>query len=216
MSTRVAFLNDLRTLNNDVIKMATILEESIDKMILALTELSAEHATEVIARDDEIDDLERKIEIECILIIAKQQPIATDLRKVSSIMKIITDIERIADHCSDISEYVLELIKKDPMVQPSALVPMVEAMKDMVVQAINSYVAEDVGESKKVREKDDIVDNYFVEIREDLKKRMTEDKKWIPQCVDYLMIIKYLERMGDHATNIAGWMKYIVTGEMEE
>ncbi|MBQ2275341.1 MAG: phosphate signaling complex protein PhoU [Lachnospiraceae bacterium] len=216
MSTRVAFLNDLRTLNNDVIKMATILEESIDKMILALTELSAEHATEVIARDDEIDDLERKIEIECILIIAKQQPIATDLRKVSSIMKIITDIERIADHCSDISEYVLELIKKDPMVQPSALVPMVEAMKDMVVQAINSYVAEDVEESKKVREKDDIVDNYFVEIREDLKKRMTEDKKWIPQCVDYLMIIKYLERMGDHATNIAGWMKYIVTGEMEE
>ena len=216
MSTRVAFLNDLRTLNNDFIKMATILEESIDKMILALTELSAEHATEVIARDDEIDDLERKIEIECILIIAKQQPIATDLRKVSSIMKIITDIERIADHCSDISEYVLELIKKDPMVQPSALVPMVEAMKDMVVQAINSYVAEDVEESKKVREKDDIVDNYFVEIREDLKKRMTEDKKWIPQCVDYLMIIKYLERMGDHATNIAGWMKYIVTGEMEE
>lgn len=216
MSTRVAFLNDLRTLNNDVIKMATILEESIDKMILALTELSAEHATEVIARDDEIDDLERKIEIECILIIAKQQPIATDLRKVSSIMKIITDIERIADHCSDISEYVLELIKKDPMVQPSALVPMVEAMKDMVVQAINSYVAEDVEESKIVREKDDIVDNYFVEIREDLKKRMTEDKKWIPQCVDYLMIIKYLERMGDHATNIAGWMKYIVTGEMEE
>ena len=150
------------------------------------------------------------------MIIAKQQPIATDLRKVSSIMKIITDIERIADHCSDISEYVLELIKKDPMVQPSALVPMVEAMKDMVVQAINSYVAEDVEESKKVREKDDIVDNYFVEIREDLKKRMTEDKKWIPQCVDYLMIIKYLERMGDHATNIAGWMKYIVTGEMEE
>ena len=216
MSTRVAFLNDLRTLNNDVIKMATILEESIDKMILALTELSAEHATEVIARDDEIDDLERKIEIECILIIAKQQPIATDLRKVSSIMKIITDIERIADHCSDISEYVLELIKKDPMVQPSALVPMVEAMKDMVVQAINSYVAEDVEESKKVREKDDIVDNYFVEIREDLKKRMTEDKKWIPQCVDYLMIIKYLERMGDHATNIAGWMKFIVTGEMVE
>lgn len=216
MSTRVAFLNDLRTLNNDVIKMATILEESIDKMILALTELSAEHATELIARDDEIDDLERKIEIECILIIAKQQPIATDLRKVSSIMKIITDIERIADHCSDISEYVLELIKKDPMVQPSALVPMVEAMKDMVVQAINSYVAEDVEESKKVREKDDIVDNYFIEIREDLKKRMTEDKKWIPQCVDYLMIIKYLERMGDHATNIAGWMKYIVTGEMEE
>ena len=191
MSTRVAFLNDLRTLNNDVIKMATILEESIDKMILALTELSAEHATEVIARDDEIDDLERKIEIECILIIAKQQPIATDLRKVSSIMKIITDIERIADHCSDISEYVLELIKKDPMVQPSALVPMVEAMKDMVVQAINSYVAEDVEESKKVREKDDIVDNYFVEIREDLKKRIASVSK------EKLELIKQLYDMDE-------------------
>lgn len=212
--TRQVFIQELQELNNNVIKMGSILEHSINDVIVALDNVDGELAKKIIIRDDEIDLFEQQIERDCINIIAKQQPIATDLRQVTSIMKIVTDIERIADHCTDISEYILDLMKKPSIRPPMNVSDMVLAMKSMVVDTIDSFVTRDIEKASKVIEADDIVDDYFREIYDELIQMMDENKEIIPQCVDYLMIIKYLERMADHATNIAEWIKFIVTGDL--
>lgn len=216
MGTRTVFLEELENLNNDVIKMGTMLETSIALMIRAMESRSMSMAENVIMRDDQIDDMQLSIEQECILLIAKQQPIATDLREVTSIMKLVTDVERIADHCSDISEYLLDLFKKPQIGEPKDLQKMIESMREMTTNIIISYVNRDVDLAQKVHDQDDIVDQYFNSIRAELTKTMQEKPAFIPQCVDYLMIIKYLERMADHSANIARWIQFIVTGELEQ
>ncbi len=211
---RQSFIAQLEELNHSVIKMGSVLELSTNEMIIALDNIDAEKAKEIIERDDEIDLLEQHIERDCINILAKQQPLAGDLRKITSIMKIITDIERIADQCADISEYIIKLNKLPKVKAPSHLFDMIGAMKQMVIDTIDSFVEGDLEKAKRVIPADDVVDNYFEKITEELSKMMQEDSKVVPQCVCYLMIIKYLERMADHATNIAEWITYIITGDL--
>lgn len=214
--TRHLFMQELRELNQNVIRMGSLLEKSINDVIVALEKLDASLATEIINNDDAIDDLEHQIERECISMIAKQQPLATDLRKVTSIMKIVTDVERIADHCADISEYIIVLTKQSNVIAPKNLKEMVNVMKSMVIETIDSFVEVDGAKANQVIAKDDIVDNYFASISNELTEIMQGNKEAIPACVSYLMIIKYLERMADHATNIAEWIEYIITGTMIE
>ncbi len=211
---RQKFVEQLDELNNKVIKMGSILELSTNEMIVALRNIDVAKAEVIINRDDEIDLLEQQIERDCINIIAKQQPLASDLRKITSIMKIITDIERIADHCVDISEYILKLSNLAKITAPAHLSDMIEAMKVMVVDTIDSFVTGDLEKANKVIVADDVVDGYFDMITNELIKLMEEDKNKVHQCVCYLMIIKYLERMADHATNIAEWITFIITGDL--
>lgn len=211
---RQTFLAQLEELNNDVIKMGSILELSMNEMIGVLHDKDIERAKKIIDRDDEIDMLEQHIEKECINIIAKQQPLASDLRKITSIMKIITDIERIADQCADISEYIIKLNRYPQMDSPKSLDSMIEAMKKMVINTIDSFVEADVKKAKTIIEADDEVDNDFEKITGELSLIMQNKPELVPQCICYLMIIKYLERMADHATNIAEWITYIVTGNL--
>ncbi len=211
---RQTFLAQLEELNNDVIKMGSILELSMNEMIGVIHDKDVEKAKKIIDRDDEIDLLEQQIEKECINIIAKQQPLASDLRKITSIMKIITDIERIADQCADISEYVIKLNKYPQMEAPKSLESMIEAMKKMVINTIDSFVEGDVEKAKSVIEADDEVDGDFEKITDELSLTMQNKPELVPQCICYLMMIKYLERMADHATNIAEWITYIVTGNL--
>lgn len=212
--TRHVFLEELEELNNDVIRMGSVLEQSLNEMILALERIDVEKAEIIMDRDDEIDAYEQNIERKCIQLIAKQQPIATDLRKITSIMKIVTDIERIADHCSDISEYIISLHHYPKISKPVHLTNMVQAMKTMVIDTIDSFVKEDVHKAQNVMASDDIVDGYFAQISEEIIEIMKQEKDTIHQGAAYLMIIKYLERMADHATNIAEWIVFIVTGEL--
>lgn len=214
MPTRQVYLEELDKLNNDVIRMGSILEQSINNMVLALKKMDARLAEEIIASDDKIDDCERNIERACISLIAKQQPVASDLRKVTSIMRIIADVERIADHCSDISEYIIRLSAEDEVAMPKYLIEMVYAMKEMVVDTIDSFVNSDVEKAKKVIAADDVVDDYFEKILEELCIAMKHNSDDIHQYAEYLLIVKYLERMADHATNIAGWITFIVTGAL--
>lgn len=212
--TRQLFIQELEELNQNVIRMGSILEMSLNEMIVALEKLDVPMAKKIIARDDEIDLLEQHIERECITIIAKQQPLATDLRKITSIMKIITDIERIADHCADISEYIIEIYKMPKIKAPDHLAPMINAMKKMVIGVIDSFITSDLEKASYVMISDDEVDDLFRKISSELIQMMQAEKETIPQGVSYLMIIKYLERMADHATNIAEWVKFIVTGDL--
>ncbi|MDF2586462.1 MAG: phoU [Anaerocolumna sp.] len=211
---RQSFIAQLEELNNNVIKMGSILELSTNEMIQALENIDVAAAKKIIDRDDEIDLLEQQIERDCINIIAKQQPLASDLRKITSIMKIITDIERIADQCSDISEYIIKLSSKPKVTAPKHLSEMISAMKNMVINTVDGFVEADLAKATSVIEADDEVDNYFAEITEELIQMMQKEPQVVPQCVCYLMIIKYLERMADHATNIAEWITYIITGKL--
>lgn len=211
---RYSFIAQLEELNNNVIKMGSVLELSTNEMIRALDTIDVEIAKQIIARDDEIDLLELKIERECINILAKQQPLATDLRKITSIMKIITDIERIADQCADISEYIIKLSKMPRVKAPANLGNMIEAMKKMVKDTIDSFVEADIEKASTVMKADDVVDKYFQDICDELSDMMQKDSKVVPQSICYLMVIKYLERMADHATNIAEWITFIVTGDL--
>lgn len=213
MPVRFAFEEKLEQLHQDLIKMEAIVERSLDDTIKALKKQDTKLAEEVIARDDDIDQMELMIEKECLLLIARQQPMAADLRDIAAVLKIITDLERIGDHCQDISEYTLKLAH-EKYVKPLVHIPeMAEEVKKMIKDTIDSCVNKDVALAKDVCSRDDRIDDYFDTIVEELMTLMASNSEVVKQCTDFLFIVKYLERMGDHATNIAEWIIFIVTGE---
>lgn len=214
MSTRQRYMAELEEMNQNVIQMSTRIEESIGKVIHALKNKDSEVAHKIIEDDDAIDEMERKIEAECITIIARQQPVAKDLRRVTSIMRMISDIERIADHCADISEYIILLSKEEKIPMPMLVEDMLLKMKEMVVAAIDSFVNEDLEKAHYVKKADDVVDHYFEQILQDLCAAMEKHPELVRQYAYFIMIIKYIERMADHATNMAEWNIFIITGDL--
>lgn len=214
-STRHFFEKELEELHIEMIKMASAVEESIDNAILALKKQDVELAKAVFKNDDIIDDFERRIERKCINLIAKQQPIAKDLRTISAALKIITDIERIGDHAADISEITLRMAH-EKYIKPLIDIPkMAELAKIMVKKAIDAYIKQDILLARNVCDSDDAVDELFSKIILELVNIMKNDPQTIDQAINFMFIVKYLERIGDHATNIAEWVVYNVTGEHE-
>lgn len=210
---RASLDNDLRAIHVDIIKMGTLIEKTIEETIRALVEQDVALAKKIREGDDRFDEMEVEIEKKCISLIARQQPVATDLRIVTSIMKIVTDLERIADHCQDISKLTLDLAGK-AYVKPLVDIPkMAKEVRNMVRMTIDAYIDLDVEKSKQVCSNDDIVDQYYHTIVGDLEIIMKEKPDDIKQCVDFLLIAKYLERMADHTTNIAEWVIYSVEGK---
>ena len=215
MGARHSFNAILEELHMDLIKMGSLVEESIDKTITALLKQDLQLAWEIIDGDDAVDDMEKKIEKKCIDIIARQQPLARDLRSISAALKIITDMERIADHSSDIAEITIR-IGKQKHIKPLIDIPrMAELAKKMVSKAIDAYVHQDVDLAREVCASDDEADDLFRKIVLELTSLMKNDVTIIEQATDFMFIAKYLERMADHATNIGEWVVYNVTGEHE-
>ena len=207
---------ELGDLHNDLLKMGRVIEQSIDDTITALINQDVKLAEEVIYRDDVIDRIEATIEAECLMIIARQQPIARDLRLITSVLKIITDLERIADHCADICEYVIKLAD-EPYKKPIEHIPaMAEQVKKMITETTESYVQKDVEKARRVCNEDDIVDKHFDDIVLELQKLMQENTDFVYQGTCFMFIVKYLERMADHATNICEWIIFHVTGTHKE
>jgi len=215
MPVRYEFEKELNRLHKDIIKMGAFIEESIEDMVTALKTQDVQLAEHVIKKDDLIDEMEKKIQRECLIIIARQQPIATDLRDIASILKIVTDLERIADHCEDVSEYVIKLADVETMVEVKKIEEMAEEATVMIHDTIDAYVRKDFDLAKDIVERDDVIDRYFHEIIDDLIKLMEDDNMMVKACSNYMFIVKYLERMGDHATNIAKWIQYYITGEIQ-
>lgn len=204
--------NELRAIHVEIIKMGTLIEKAIEETIKALVEHDVALAQKVVDGDDRFDAMELDIENRCIALIATQQPVASDLRKIFSVVKIVTDLERIADHCQDISRLTLDLASQ-VYVKPLVDIPtMGKQVKQMVKMTIDCYIDQDVEKSKRVCASDDIVDRYFHTIVKDLEMIMKEKPEAIKQCIDFLMIAKYLERMADHATNVAEWVIFSVDG----
>ncbi len=209
---RHSFDKELEHLHELMVQMSGLVEESIENSILALKKQDIELAKKVYQSDDEVDELESKIEKICINLIARQQPLAKDLRAISTALKIITDLERIADHAADIAELTIRMSNMK-YVKPLVDIPlMAELAKKMVIRSIDAYIKQDINIAKDVCDSDDEVDDLFSKIVLELINIMKNNPETVEQATDFMFIVKYLERIGDHATNIAEWVVFNVTG----
>lgn len=212
--TRRLYDDELKELSSALIRMGTMAIDALSRSMQALKTFDKQLAKEIIEDDANINSIERDIETMCLKMILKQQPVATDLRKISTAIKMITDIERIGDAASDIAEismYHDSDCINFPELQEEVL-KMAEAAKEMVAAAIEAYVKGDLVLARETMDKDDIVDDYFRDIRHELGSRIYKDTHEMDVVIDYLMIVKYLERIGDHAVNICEWVQFYITG----
>ena len=212
---RSRFDEQLALLNKEMIEMGALCEEVIALASKALTEADPELAKRVAPLDAEIDQKERNIESLCLKLLLQQQPVARDLRQISAALKMITDMERIGDQADDIAEIVLYL-EDVPAESHELLRKMAEAAIGMVSDSVDAYVRQDVALAEKVIADDDTVDAYFDKVKQALIRRIADDPAEGGTVLELLMTAKYLERIGDHATNIAEWVEFSVTGVHKE
>ena len=195
--------------------MGALCEEAIALAAKALTDKDKTMAAKVAAMDAEIDQKERNIESMCLKLLLQQQPVARDLRQISAALKMITDMERIGDQAEDISEIVITLDGR--YAENSALLKgMAESTIQMVTESVDAYVKRDTALAQQVIKMDDIVDDYFDQVKAELISKIAGEPADGEYALDLLMIAKYLERIGDHAVNIAEWVIFSVTGKHGE
>ena len=209
---RNLFDSQLNTLHRKLIEMGSACETAIDLAVKALLEGNADIAHEAASHDREIDQMERDIEAICLKMLLQQQPVARDLRQISAAMKIITDMERIGDQAEDIGE-IVPFLNGRTGVECEDIRLMAETAQQMVRSSIDAYVNQDMALVKKVIDIDDIVDDAFDRTKETLIHMISSNREDGQYCLDILMIAKYLERIGDHATNIAEWVAFSITGQ---
>ena len=202
----------LQQLDSALIEMAVLVEKAIANATQALVEQDIALAQRIINFDDEIDGKEREIEGLCLKLLLQQHPVARDLRLISSVLKLITDLERIGDHASDISEITLLLAGKPYIKKLEHIPQMAEATSKMVQESIKAFVNKDLELANEVIAYDDVVDDLFDIVKNELVELVRKDSANSDQAIDLLMIAKYFERIGDHATNIAEWVVFSLTG----
>lgn len=208
---RNRFDRQLEQLHVELMEMGSMCEEVIRKTSRVLETGEKEMAKDIRKEDARIDEQERLIESLCLKLLLQQQPVAKDLRKVSAALKMITDMERIGDQASDIAE-IVETGKLVASQQQTKLAQMVETTINMVTGSVDAYVKQDLELVKEVIAMDDKVDELFLEVRDEIAGLLKSDAVAQLDCMDMLMIAKYYERIGDHATNIAEWVEFSITG----
>ena len=208
---RNKFDSQLERLNLELITMGALCEDAISASVKAMTYGDEALCDQVFATDAEIDQKERDIEAVCMKLLLQQQPVARDLRVISSALKMISDMERIGDQASDIAE-ISKFIKNSNAKSRVHINDMAAAATKMVTDSVDSFVKKDLSLARKVMEYDDKVDNLFGLVKDELVRLIAEDRENGEFCIDLLMIAKYLERIGDHAVNIAEWVEYSITG----
>ena len=208
---RTMFDEQLELLNQELIKMGALCEVSISCAIKSLLENDEKMRQKAIDTDEQIDRAERDIEAICMRLLLQQQPVAKDLRTISSALKMISDMERIGDQSSDIAEITRHITDYDKSCMED-IKKMSESVIRMLTMSIDSFVKKDVELANLVFDSDDEVDAYFNKTRTDIIARIASDSDHGGYYLDMLMIAKYLKRIGDHSTNIAGWVKYSITG----
>ena len=207
------FDEQLTILNNSLIEMGALIEQAIAKTTNAFISQEAGMARSVIENDFVIDEKEKEIESLCLKLILNQQPVAKDLRQISTALKMITDMERIGDQASDISELCVFLSAQQYIKKPDHIPQMADATIKMVTDSIDAFVKKDLEFAQAVIAYDDIVDELYVTVKKDLINLVCEDAKNGEQAFDLMQIAKYYERIGDHAVNIAEWVIFSITGK---
>ena len=209
---RNKFDMQLELLSEQLIHMGELCEVAIDKATTALQQGSIEQAKEVIAADEAIDQMEKDIERLCLKLLLQQQPVARDLRQISAALKMITDMERIGDQTSDIAEIIISEKKSEASDIPK-IGKMSEAAARMVRDSVRAYVNKDLELARQVMEADNEVDLLFEDNKKELIEFIAQNNgDQGKEAIDLIMVAKYLERIGDHATNIAEWVEFSITG----
>ena len=218
MSTRTQYEADLAALKGSLTKMGQLSADAVEDALEALCTADAEAAKGIIKGDTEVNRMERDIEHRCMALLLRQQPVAGDLRHISTAMKVVTDIERMGDHASDIAEIIPHLVtvrkERDPAV--SQAIAMGRKAYQMILDAMDALTAEDEIAARRVIAADDAVDYDFNAIKHTLAQEIAADPAKVDAALDLLMVIKYLERIGDHAVNVAEWVQFVRTGRYKD
>ena len=212
---RNRFDQQLEKLNVELVTMGALCEDALTYAIRALFDRESDMAERAEEAEKQIDQMEREIEAICMRLLLQQQPVARDLRVISSALKMIGDMERIGDQAADIAE-IVKYLDEDEVTNLWHLREMSDLAAGMVTASINSFVRQDLDLARKVILDDDVVDGYFEKVKEALIGLIAEGERDGAFLLDILMIAKYIERVGDHATNIAEWVVYSITGQHPE
>ena len=218
MSIRKQYDTDLESLKESLTEMGRNSADAVENVLEALCVADADAAAAIVKGDARINNMERDIEHRCMTLLLRQQPVAGDLRRISTAMKVVTDIERIGDYAADIAEIIPHLVtvrkEGDPAV--SQAIAMGKKAHQMILDALAALTAEDELAARKVIAADDAVDYDFNAIKHQLAQEIAEDPGKVDAALDLLMVIKYLERIGDHAVNVAEWVQFVRTGRYKD
>jgi len=216
MTTRETFDRDLQQLQQDLLRMGGLVDAAIRGAIEALQARSVEQAEAVVVADNAIDALHLELEDRCLRLMATQQPMAKDLRMIAAVWTMTIDLERMGDHAEDIAR-ITRRIAEQPLLKPLIDIPrMAELVREMLRDGLDAFLHRDVGLAERMAQKDDLVDHLYAQVFRELLTYMIEDPKNIQRATHLLMVAQALERMGDHATNIAERVIYMVTGTLRE
>ena len=203
---RTKFDEQLKALNNEMIQMGSMIEHAIQEAVRAFFDKDTELAREIMDHDEAVDQEQKKIENICFQLLIQRQPVARDLRTITAALKMVTDMERIGDHAADISELTIMMADDAEIMNRDDLKKMSAEAVIMLLHAIEAYVERDMDKAKEVIAHDDIVDELFVKVKGELIEAIGKNPECGEHAADMLMVNKYLERIGDHATNIAEWV----------
>ncbi len=209
---RNRFDRQLEELNNGLIHMGSLIEQAIETAVDGLVQQDVEKARQAMEFEEEINHAEREIEGLCLKLLLQQQPVASDLRQISAALKMITDMERIGDHATDISELTMFLAEQPHRINMGHIRQMAKETIVMVIQSLEAYVNKDMEQAKAVIARDDVVDELFLTVKKEILVILRENVEYGEQAEDLLMAAKYFERIGDHAVNIAEWVIFSITG----
>ncbi|HHU73290.1 MAG TPA: phosphate signaling complex protein PhoU [Clostridiales bacterium] len=214
MTPRFSFDHELKMLHEDLKKMGNLIENAIDKTLEAFETQNEVIAKEIIEGDRNVNDIEKAIEARCLSIVLKQQPVARDLRIVTTALKVVTDMERIGDHAADIAELIIREKREQIYNLVKHIPEMGNVAKSMVRDAVNAFINLDMEQAKEIIKRDDLVDELFDKTKQEVAVILRTSNEHVDQCVDILMIAKYFERIGDHAENICEWTQFHETGSV--
>lgn len=203
---RSKFDEQLHLLNQEMMQMGSMIEDSIQKAINALIDQNVELAKKIMDNDTQIDHEQKKIENLCFNLLMQQQPVAKDMRVISAAMKMVTDMERIGDHAADISEMTILMSKTKYIPNLEHINRMASETVQILIRSIEAYVEKDMKKAVDVIASDDVVDDLFDKNKAELIEQIQRDPQSAESAADMLMVAKYFERIGDHATNIAEWV----------
>ncbi|MFD2370028.1 phosphate signaling complex protein PhoU [Brevibacillus sp. GCM10020057] len=214
--SRHTFEEQQDVLHRKLMAMGTLVEEAIHKAIKSLVERDVQLAEQVIGSDHLINELEHEVQSDCFRLIALQQPVGSDLRRLGTMLKLVTDLERMGDHAVSIAKTTRRLMT-EPYVKPLIDIPlMADHVKAMVRDCLNAYIARNQVDAEEIAARDDIVDKLFSTIFRDLIEVMTRNGTAISQGTHLLLVAQYLERIADHVTNICEWIIYMSTGKLTD
>ncbi|MDR1413263.1 MAG: phosphate signaling complex protein PhoU [Actinomycetes bacterium] len=211
--SRANFEHKIKQLHIEIIRMGGLVEVAVEDSVQVFEHNNRELCEAIIENDTTIDEAEKRIESKCLWLIAREQPIASDLREITTALKIITDMERIGDHAVDIAELAMRTVGKNAFADSSHISQMAATVIEIVHSAITAYANYDLELAESTGEKDSVVDEYFSLVKQELVQIFATQPQRMNNAIDFLLIAKYLERIADHAVNICGWVRFSQTGE---